>query len=225
MAGPGASPAVPPRLPRPRPGEGDRARRRARKRPEAAEQPNEKLWRVMIDPDRPPLLPLSASRLSRLDQLAQFASKSAAKRFQPRLGVGSVKASAADHGTPGYVKRLTPRTGTDSVRTSHLTCSSTVMAPSAHVARDNRVAPEVCQSVSGRVRGSPKRVMTLVVKPVMAVMWSPAVVMTRRAVGAVDTGVGVCQVHAEGGLAVGAGGYHAVGAAGAEGDGGEEALG
>jgi hypothetical protein len=47
-------------------------------------------------------------------------------------------------------------------------------------ARDNRVAPEVCQSVSGRVRGSPKRVMTLVLKLVMAVMWSPAVVMTRR---------------------------------------------
>ena len=45
---------------------------------------------------------------------------------------------------------------------------------------DNRVAPEVCQSVSGRVRGSPKRVMTLVLKLVMAVMWSPAVVMTRR---------------------------------------------
>ena len=45
---------------------------------------------------------------------------------------------------------------------------------------DNRVAPEVRQSVSGRVRGSPKRVMTLVLKPVMAVMWSPAVVMTRR---------------------------------------------
>jgi hypothetical protein len=40
--------------------------------------------------------------------------------------------------------------------------------------------PEVCQSVSGRVRGSPKRVMTLVLKLVMAVMWSPAVVMTRR---------------------------------------------
>ena len=47
-------------------------------------------------------------------------------------------------------------------------------------ARDNSVAPEVCQSVSGRVRGSPKRVMTLVLKLVMAVMWSPAVVMTRR---------------------------------------------
>jgi 8-oxo-dGTP pyrophosphatase MutT (NUDIX family) len=48
-------------------------------------------------------------------------------------------------------------------------------------ARDNGVAPEVCQSVSGRVRGSPKRVMTLVLlKPVMTVMWSPAVVMTRR---------------------------------------------
>ena len=47
-------------------------------------------------------------------------------------------------------------------------------------AQDNRVAPEVCQSVSGRVRGSPKRVMTLVLKLVMAVMWSPAVVMTRR---------------------------------------------
>ena len=47
-------------------------------------------------------------------------------------------------------------------------------------ARDNRAAPEVCQSVSGRVRGSPKRVMTLVLKLVMAVMWSPAVVMTRR---------------------------------------------
>ena len=45
---------------------------------------------------------------------------------------------------------------------------------------DNRVAPEVCQSVSGRVRGSPKRVMTLVLKLVMAVMWSPEVVMTRR---------------------------------------------
>ena len=39
---------------------------------------------------------------------------------------------------------------------------------------------EVCQSVSWRVRGSPKRVMTLVLKLVMAVMWSPAVVMTRR---------------------------------------------
>jgi hypothetical protein len=47
-------------------------------------------------------------------------------------------------------------------------------------ARDNRVAPEVCQSVSGRVRGSPKRVMTLALKLVMEVMWSPAVVMTRR---------------------------------------------
>ena len=47
-------------------------------------------------------------------------------------------------------------------------------------ARDNRVAPEVCQSAPGRVRGSPKRVMTLVLKLVMAVMWSPAVVMTRR---------------------------------------------
>ena len=47
-------------------------------------------------------------------------------------------------------------------------------------ARDNRVAPEVCQSVSGRVRGSPKRVMTLVVKQVMAVIWSPTVVMTWR---------------------------------------------
>ena len=42
------------------------------------------------------------------------------------------------------------------------------------------VAPEVCQSVSGRVRGSPKRVITLALKPVIAVMWSPAVVMTRR---------------------------------------------
>jgi hypothetical protein len=37
-------------------------------------------------------------------------------------------------------------------------------------ARNNRVAPEVCQSVSERVRGSPKRVMTLGVNPVMAVM-------------------------------------------------------
>src|SRR6202044_590976 len=44
-------------------------------------------------------------------------------------------------------------------------------------------------------------------------------------VGAVDTGVGVGQVHAEGRLAVGASRYHAVGAAGAEGGGGEEALG
>jgi hypothetical protein len=43
------------------------------------------------------------------------------------------------------------------------------------------MAPDVRQSVSGRVRGSPKRVMTLVLKPVMAVTWSPAVVMTRRA--------------------------------------------
>jgi hypothetical protein len=32
-------------------------------------------------------------------------------------------------------KRLTPRTGTESVRTSHLTCSFTPMAPSAHGAR------------------------------------------------------------------------------------------
>jgi hypothetical protein len=54
------------------------------------------------------------------------------------------------------------------------------VAESRLQARDNRVAPEVCQSVSGRVRGSPKRVMTLVLKQVMAVMWSPAVVMTRR---------------------------------------------
>src|SRR5215470_4089618 len=47
----------------------------------------------------------------------------------------------------------------------------------------------------------------------------------QEAVGAVDTGVGVCQVQAEGELAVGTGGYHAVGAAGAEADGGEDALG
>jgi hypothetical protein len=37
-------------------------------------------------------------------------------------------------------------------------------------ARDSRAAPEVCQSVSGKVRGSPKRVMTSVLKLVMAVM-------------------------------------------------------
>ena len=43
-----------------------------------------------------------------------------------------------------------------------------------------QLAPEVYQSVAGRVRGSPKRVMTLVLKLVMAVMWSPAVVMARR---------------------------------------------
>ena len=47
-------------------------------------------------------------------------------------------------------------------------------------ARGQRGGAEVCQSVSGKVRGSPKRVMTLVLKPVMDVMWSPAVVMTRR---------------------------------------------
>jgi hypothetical protein len=43
-----------------------------------------------------------------------------------------------------------------------------------------RVTTEACQSVPGWVRGSPKRVMTSAVKPVMAVMWSPAVVTTRR---------------------------------------------
>jgi phosphotransferase family enzyme len=43
------------------------------------------------------------------------------------------------------------------------------------------VAPEeVGQPVSGRVRGSPKRGMTSVLKQVMAVIWSPAVVMTWR---------------------------------------------
>src|ERR1700729_3123668 len=47
----------------------------------------------------------------------------------------------------------------------------------------------------------------------------------QEAVGAVDAGVGVCQVQADGGLAVGAGRYHAVGAAGAEGGGGQEAPG
>src|SRR6185312_3517592 len=36
------------------------------------------------------------------------------------------------------------------------------------------------QSVPGRGRGSPKRVMTLVLKLVMVVMWSPEVVMTWR---------------------------------------------
>jgi len=42
------------------------------------------------------------------------------------------------------------------------------------------IGVRACQYVPGRVRGSPKRVMTSVVKQVMAVMWSPAVVMTWR---------------------------------------------